>query len=89
MFQESNKDDTRKSTELLQQKSEISYHVPPSTRVSNERLSVSKNENISDEDEASITTDSITNSVIEKKPEKFNEQIIQVKIYLFKPTTNY
>ena len=81
MFQEEspstlNKDDNRKSNELLEQKSGLSYHVPPSTQVDNEPLSLSSK--ISDEDDdflhSSITTESYPNTVIEKN----GEQLIPV-----------
>ena len=85
MFQEespsiSNKNDNRKSTELLGQKSEISYHVPPSAQVDNEPLSSSSK--ISDEDDdllhSSITTESYPNTVIEKVINQNGEPLIQV-----------
>jgi hypothetical protein len=69
----------------------MSYYVPPATQVSHEPSSVSKSENISDEDEdflpSSITTDSMSNTVVEKKQEKVDNQkteqkLTQVKFYL-------
>ena len=85
MFQEespsiSNKNDIRKFNELREQKSGISYHVPPSTQVDNEPLSSSSK--ISDEDDdllhSSITTESYPNTVIEKISDKNGEQLNQV-----------
>ncbi len=57
--------------ELVQHKSELSFYVPPSTQVSNEPVSSSKIETISDEDEdhSSMATESFST----KKQERLNQ----------------
>jgi hypothetical protein len=62
----------------------MSYYVPPATQVSHEPSSVSKSENISDEDEDFLP---MSNTVVEKKQEKVDNQkteqkLTQVKFYL-------
>lgn len=66
IFQDTNKN------ELVQQKSEISYFVRPNTQVSNERLSPTKTENISDEDELSLTKE------LPSKTKKPNEDELSI-----------